>query len=178
MFYSTLLSTLSPLLHWNVYFFFPSLPFIYFFSFFLSLFILFIYFLYLFYLFILLFLFFPLLHGSKKWFHPGSNRGPSLRQSDVITNYTMKPNKHKNDMYYTKQYIWNHFLLSLLSLLSLPLSPPLFLFLCSPSCFVLFCFVLFSFLSFFFYFIYFIYIFYNIMLCCVVLCCIDSGSIL
>ena len=28
---------------------------------------------------------------AKKWFHPGSNRGPSLRQSDVITNYTMKP---------------------------------------------------------------------------------------
>ena len=26
-----------------------------------------------------------------KWFHPGSNRGPSLRESDVITNYTMKP---------------------------------------------------------------------------------------
>ena len=28
---------------------------------------------------------------AKKWFHPGSNRGPSLRESDVITNYTMKP---------------------------------------------------------------------------------------
>ena len=150
----------------------PFLLFIFFLFSFLYLFYLFIfsiYFTYLFYYF-----FFPLFHGSKMWFHPGSNRGPSLRQSDVITNYTMKPNKHKNDMYYTKQYIWNHFLLSLLSLLS----PPLFLFLCSPSCFVLFCFVLFSFLSFFFYFIYFIYIFYNIMLCCVVLCCIDSGSIL
>ena len=29
--------------------------------------------------------------GEKKWFHPDLNRGPSLRQSDVITNYTMKP---------------------------------------------------------------------------------------
>ena len=29
--------------------------------------------------------------GAQKWFHPGSNRGPSLRKSDVITNYTMKP---------------------------------------------------------------------------------------
>ena len=115
-----------------LFIFFPSLSFIYFFSF------LFPFSIYLFYLFILLFLFFfPLLHGSKKWFHPGSNRGPSLRQSDVITNYTMKPNKHKNDMYYTKQYIWKHFLLSLLSL-PLSLSLPLFLFLCSPSCFVLF----------------------------------------
>ena len=28
---------------------------------------------------------------GKKWFHPDLNRGPSLRQSDVITNYTMKP---------------------------------------------------------------------------------------
>ena len=28
---------------------------------------------------------------NQKWFHPGSNRGPSLRKSDVITNYTMKP---------------------------------------------------------------------------------------
>ena len=129
-----------------IYFSLPFLLFIYLFPF--SFFYLFFFFspsslFILFYLFILLFLFFfPLLHGSKKWFHPGSNRGPSLRQSDVITNYTMKPNKHKNDMYYTKQYIWKHFLLSLLSLpLSLSLSLPLFLFLCSPSCF--FCFVLF-----------------------------------
>ena len=30
---------------------------------------------------------------EKKWFHPDLNRGPSLRQSDVITNYTMKPSK-------------------------------------------------------------------------------------
>ena len=30
---------------------------------------------------------------AQKWFHPGSNRGPSLRESDVITNYTMKPLK-------------------------------------------------------------------------------------
>mgnify|MGYP006956126799 CR=1 FL=1 len=29
--------------------------------------------------------------SRKKWFHPDLNRGPSLRQSDVITNYTMKP---------------------------------------------------------------------------------------
>ena len=29
--------------------------------------------------------------GAQKWFHPGSNRGPSLRKSDVITDYTMKP---------------------------------------------------------------------------------------
>ena len=28
---------------------------------------------------------------GKKWFHPDLNRGPSLRESDVITNYTMKP---------------------------------------------------------------------------------------
>ena len=28
---------------------------------------------------------------EKKWFHPDLNRGPSLRESDVITNYTMKP---------------------------------------------------------------------------------------
>ena len=138
MFSSPLLS--SPLFSTEMYIYF-SLPFLLFFIYFLfifsSLFILFIYFIYLFYYF-----FFPLFHGSKKWFHPGSNRGPSLRQSDVITNYTMKPNKHKNDMYYTKQYIWKHFLLSLLSLpLSLSLSLPLFLFLCSPSCF--FCFVLF-----------------------------------
>ena len=37
----------------------------------------------------------PLVSGkAKKWFHPGSNRGPSLRKSDVITNYTMKPSCH------------------------------------------------------------------------------------
>ena len=36
---------------------------------------------------------------AQKWFHPGSNRGPSLRESDVITNYTMKPvaNKGKEE---------------------------------------------------------------------------------
>ena len=28
---------------------------------------------------------------QKEWFHPGSIRGPSPRQDDVITNYTMKP---------------------------------------------------------------------------------------
>ena len=28
---------------------------------------------------------------KKEWFHPGSIRGPSPRQDDVITNYTMKP---------------------------------------------------------------------------------------
>ena len=129
----------STLLYFTLlYFTLPWLVFlVLFLPFFLS-FLLFPFFsIYFIYLFILLFLLFPLLHGSKKWFHPGSNRGPSLRQSDVITNYTMKPNKHKNDMYYTKQYIWNHFLLSLLSL-PLSLSLPLFLFLCSPSCFVLF----------------------------------------
>ena len=32
---------------------------------------------------------------AQKWFHPGSNRGPSLRKSDVITNYTMKPSIYK-----------------------------------------------------------------------------------
>ena len=30
---------------------------------------------------------------KKEWFHPGSIRGPSPRQDDVITNYTMKPFK-------------------------------------------------------------------------------------
>ena len=40
----------------------------------------------------------------KRWFHPGSNRGPSLRQSDVITNYTMKPNEHSNIKDYTRLY--------------------------------------------------------------------------
>ena len=30
-------------------------------------------------------------YESNKWFYPGLNRGPSLRKSDVITNYTMKP---------------------------------------------------------------------------------------
>ena len=29
--------------------------------------------------------------NKKEWFHPGSIRGPSPRQDDVITNYTMKP---------------------------------------------------------------------------------------
>ena len=32
---------------------------------------------------------------QKEWFHPGSIRGPSPRQDDVITNYTMKPFKEK-----------------------------------------------------------------------------------
>ena len=144
MFYSTLHSLPSSPL--EMYISFPFLLFIfYFFLFFLFL---FPFSIYLFYYF-----FFPLFHGSKMWFHPGSNRGPSLRQSDVITNYTMKPNKHKNDMYYTKQYIWNHFLLSLLSLLSFPFLFSSF----SVLLLVLFCFV------------YFIYLFYNIILCCVVL---------
>ena len=33
----------------------------------------------------------------KKWSHPGSNRGPSLRKSDVITNYTMRPSREKEE---------------------------------------------------------------------------------
>ena len=33
--------------------------------------------------------------NKKEWFHPGSIRGPSPRQDDVITNYTMKPFKEK-----------------------------------------------------------------------------------
>ena len=43
---------------------------------------------------------------AQKWFHPGSNRGPSLRESDVITNYTMKPLKEgvgKGDSISTKK---------------------------------------------------------------------------
>lgn len=69
----------------------------------------------------------------------------------------MKPIKHKNDMYYTKQYIWQHdvhFSLFLFLFLF-----PFFLFLFSSFLFFLFCFIL----------SYFIYIFYNIILCCIVL---------
>ena len=39
---------------------------------------------------------------AQKWFHPGSNRGPSLRESDVITNYTMKPYTNKKEKEHNK----------------------------------------------------------------------------
>ena len=39
---------------------------------------------------------------KKEWFHPGSIRGPSPRQDDVITNYTMKPYTNKKEKEHNK----------------------------------------------------------------------------